>query len=61
MKNYYHNSQGLKRPYATLILFKHCLYLQITNTGGPKQWAQLNGKAVEQDGMLSVPVATSIC
>ncbi|XP_015247609.1 PREDICTED: protein PRRC2B isoform X2 [Cyprinodon variegatus] len=21
-----------------------------TNTGGPKQWAQLNGKAVEQDG-----------
>uniref|UniRef100_A0A672G9G6 BAT2 N-terminal domain-containing protein n=1 Tax=Salarias fasciatus TaxID=181472 RepID=A0A672G9G6_SALFA len=22
-----------------------------TNTGGPKQWAQLNGKAVEQDGL----------
>ncbi|XP_056146590.1 protein PRRC2B isoform X2 [Lampris incognitus] len=23
---------------------------EITNTGGPKQWAQLNGKGVEQDG-----------
>ncbi|XP_077353055.1 protein PRRC2B isoform X2 [Festucalex cinctus] len=23
---------------------------ETTNTGGPKQWAQLNGKAVEQDG-----------
>lgn len=30
-----------------LILF---YFSQNTNTGGPKQWAQLNGKAVEQDG-----------
>ncbi|KAL6096806.1 prrc2b [Pungitius sinensis] len=25
-----------------------------TNTGGPKQWAQLNGKAVEQDGLRAL-------
>lgn len=33
-------------------------FLQNTNTGGPKQWAQLNGKAVEQDGESSDPRVT---
>lgn len=29
------------------------IFIQNVNTGGPKQWAQLNGKAVEQDGESS--------